>query len=423
MRKFFAAILFGMILFLLCSCDNSSFDAGYGNKTQEVVYPEAMAFNDHDAKQKLREENPIDNNFIQSVNTFSYDTAQALLKDKTGNYNYSPLSLYYALALAGTGADDETQRQIFELLGVSSAQELSAQCGNLYRLLYADNEISKLKIANSLWLDDDTDFKDTFVSNAADHFYASAFSIDFSDKDSAKAMAQWISENTNGTLTPDLKVSSDQLLSIINTVYFFDEWVNRFDKDMTKTDTFYTGSKEQKAEFMNQTFGSAGFVRGQNYTRSSLNLKGNGQMVFILPDEGVSVSDLISPENSMEALFEDGERYSGEVVWKIPKFKFGTQCNLTKTLQTMGVTNAFQPDADFSEITDDIVFISDVIQHTHIAIDENGVEASAFTQIDYCGAALPNGRAEMILNRSFLYAITSSKGTLLFIGVCNNPSE
>jgi serine protease inhibitor len=421
MRKLFAAILFGVILFSLCSCVNTSNDTGNNNNTQDVVYPKAIAFDDQDAKQKLREENPIDRKFIKSVNTFSYDTTQALLKNRTDNFNYSPLSLYYALALTGTGADGETQQQIFKLLDVSSAKELSAQCGNLYRLLYTDNEISKLKIANSLWLDDDINIKDTFVSNAENHFYASAFSIDFSNKDSAKIMAQWISENTNGTLVPDLKVSSNQLLSMINTVYFFDEWVNRFDKDMTKEDTFYAGNKELKDEFMNKTFASSEFARGDNYTRSSLNLKGNGQMVFILPDEGVPVSDLISSKDSVESLFEGGKRYCGEVVWKIPKFKFGTQCNLTKTLQTMGITNAFQSDADFSGITDDSAFISDVIQQTHIAIDENGVEASAFTQISYFGAALPNGRAEMILNRPFLYGITSSNGILLFVGVCNNP--
>ncbi|MEL7570921.1 MAG: serpin family protein, partial [Eubacteriaceae bacterium] len=97
-------------------------------------------------------------------------------------------------------------------------------------------------------------------------------------------------------------------------------------------------------------------------------------------------------------------------------------CDLIITLQSLGIKSAFLSDADFSGITDGLTFISNVTQHTHIAIDENGVEASAFTQIDYCGAARPDGRAEMILDRPFLYGITSSNGTLIFIGVCYNPS-
>ena len=421
MRKIIAMILLGMMPFFICSCVYTSTDAG-SDQTQAVVYPEAVAFDDHDAKRKLREENPLDDNFIKAVNDFSYGSAQELLKNKADNFNYSPLSLYYALALAGTGAGGETQQQIFDLLGVSSAKELSDQCGNLYRLLYADNEISKLKIANSLWLDDDVNFRKAFVSNAADNFYASAFPVDFSDKDTGKAMAQWISENTNGTITPDLNLSPEQILSIINTIYFRDEWVNRFDEGSTRADTFHTDGGDVKTDFMNQTFGSSQYIKGDHYTCSALGLKGSGQMVFILPDQGVSVSDLLNSKDSVKKLFEDGESNCGEVVWKIPKFKFDTNCDLTGPLKTLGIENAFRQDADFSGITDNTAFISDVIQQTHLAIDEKGVEASAFTQILYCGSALPKGRAEMILDRPFLFGITSANDTLLFVGICNDPS-
>ena len=425
MRKRFSVILLGILLLTLCSCVKTSIDTNKEINTPVVAtYPKAIAFDDFDAKQKLQEENPVDKKFIKAVNEFSYDTTQALIKDNADNFNYSPLSLYYALALAGTGAGGETQQQIFDLLGVSSTKELSTQCGNLYRLLYTDNRISKLKIANSLWLNDDTDFKSSFVSNAADHFYASAFSIDFSDSDSAKVMAEWISENTNGTITPDLNINPEQIMSIINTIYFYDEWTDGFDQDLTQEDIFHADNTEVKADFMNQTVRSSEFVRGNNYTRSSLSLKNNGQMVFILPDQGVSVSDLISSKKSIRVLFEGGKTQTGQVVWKIPKFKFASSFKLADTLQTLGMTNAFNSDADFLGITDGFASISDILQQTHIAIDEKGVEASAFTQIDFfgCVATQPKDRAEMILNRPFLYGITSSDGTLLFVGVCNNPS-
>ena len=59
-------------------------------------------------------------------------------------------------------------------------------------------------------------------------------------------------------------------------------------------------------------------------------------------------------------------------------------------------------------------------QEVHIGIDENGVEAAAFTEILWAGAALPQGRAEMILNRPFLYAV-KNKGQILFVGICQDP--
>ena len=90
----------------------------------------------------------------------------------------------------------------------------------------------------------------------------------------------------------------------------------------------------------------------------------------------------------------------------------------------MGVRRAFASDqADFSGMTQDQAFLSQVLQETHIAIDEKGVEAATFTKIDYAGMAAPNeNEAHMILNRPFLYGVVSD-GVLLFAGVCNNPAE
>lgn len=96
---------------------------------------------------------------------------------------------------------------------------------------------------------------------------------------------------------------------------------------------------------------------------------------------------------------------------------------MAAALKKLGVNSAFAPDADFTGITDHMAYITDVLQETHIAIDEDGVEASAFTQIDYAGSAMPKGRADMILNRPFIYGITARNGSLLFMGVCENPSE
>lgn len=137
----------------------------------------------------------------------------------------------------------------------------------------------------------------------------------------------------------------------------------------------------------------------------------------------ISPYKLIATPEKMRQTFEGGENFNGEVVWKIPKFGFGSKLTLTSVLKSLGVNSAFALDADFSGITDHMAFITDVRQDTHIAIDEDGVEAAAFTQIAYAGAALPEGRAEMILDRPFIYGITTQNGTLLFAGVCENPAE
>ncbi|NLL01216.1 MAG: serpin family protein, partial [Clostridiales bacterium] len=347
--------------------------------------------------------------------------------DAGKNINYSPISLYYALSLAASGAEGETKDQLLALLGVSDKEVLSEQCGNLYRRLYKDNEIGKVKIANSLWMDDEFKgkpiiFKDDFVRQAAENFYASSHSVDLASVKTGRDMADWISKNTNGRLTPSLEINPDQILSIINTVYFYDQWINRFDRSETAEDTFnLSNGSEVKVDFMNKTYGSAGFTRGKDFTRASLQLKNSGQMVFILPDEGVSPYELIASSEKMKQTFEGGEGSYGEVVWRIPKFSFSSSLTLTNMLINLGVTSAFTRDADFSGITDHLAYVTDVLQETYIGIDEDGVEASAYTQINYAGAALPEGRADMILDRPFIYGIITQNNTMLFIGVCENP--
>ncbi|MDD2364081.1 MAG: serpin family protein, partial [Eubacteriales bacterium] len=60
---------------------------------------------------------------------------------------------------------------------------------------------------------------------------------------------------------------------------------------------------------------------------------------------------------------------------------------------------------------------------THIAVDENGVEAAAFTQVNFATTALPLERVEMTLDRPFIFALTAANASLLFIGICENPAD
>jgi serpin B len=432
MKKWTAGILSALMLFSLCACSvpsvppspsDDSVSGTLNRPLAAVSYPEAIAYDDYDAKREVREENPVTDDFYAALDAFSYETASAVLKDAEGNANYSPLSLYLALSLAGTGAEGETQAQILSLLGVSDTETLSAQCANLYRLLYSDNEITKLKIANSLWMQNGVSFLERFVQNAAQNFYAETFPADFSGKETGKAMGQWVSENTNGTLAPEFETDPEQILAIINTVYFYDQWNDAFDEEDTAEAVFHAPDGDVTALFMNRTNVGGGYFTGDGFTRSSLSLKGGGKMVFVLPDEGVSLSALLSSAESVRSLFEDGEEGYGQVVWQVPKFGFDSKYELADMLQALGVTNAFEAEAaDFSGVTNEDAFLSNVTQGTHIAINEKGVEASAYTEIGMCGTGMPEGRAEMILDRPFLYGITAPDGTLLFAGVCSNPA-
>ena len=67
------------------------------------------------------------------------------------NRMYSPLSLYYALALANEGAAGQTRDEIASVLGAPSTVDVPQQCGNLFRVLATD-PFSTVDLANSIWM-------------------------------------------------------------------------------------------------------------------------------------------------------------------------------------------------------------------------------------------------------------------------------
>ena len=237
-------------------------------------------------------------------------------------------------------------------------------------------------------------------------------------------MAQWVAKQTNQTLLPEFSFSDNQILSILNTIYFRDEWSTQFAEGSTGEDTFYlSDGSTVSCDFMNRRDETSSFYRGEDFLRASLSFKNGGEMVFILPDEGTSLHDLLSSPEQIRSIFEGGEETQGSITWKIPKFSFDSDYDLVEPLKELGLSSVFSEDADFSGITDNSAYFSLIRQQTHIAIDENGAEASAFTEIAFEGTrwAQEKEYAEMILDRPFLYGITAPNGTLLFAGICANP--
>lgn len=390
----------------------------------KITYPKAYAF-DSDKQIALIDQYPVQDGFISDINKFSYRTTSTLLQGKE-NVNYSPLSLYYALSVAASGSNGDTLKQFQQLLGQRDVKDLSLACNHLYRQLYRDNKVTKVKLANSLWVNrsDSLDvafLKQSFISNTAHNFYASCHVVDFADSKSGKAMSQWVSDQTNHQLSPDITLNPKQVLSILNTVYFKGQWVDRFEPDKTKKDSFFSSSGEKvPCDFMNRT-SQASFTKTNQYIKSAIPLKDGYSMVFVLPDKSSSVKELSSSPETLATIFDPKNTSFGEVTWQVPKMDFQSSLSLEDQLKSLGLTSPFSPTANFSNLTDGQLKISNVKQDTRITLDEDGVTASAFTKIEMDGSALPTDHAEMILNRPFLYAITSGNGCILFMGCYNQP--
>ncbi len=383
-----------------------------------------------------------DPDFSRSLRDFARDSTAALAGDFEENACYSPLSLYYALALTGSGADGATKAEFEDVLHGREDSWLKEQCAAYYCRHCRDaGDENTFLLANSLWLDGRCDFREDFISDAGKYFFSPLFRADFTDPALGEEMTKWVSENTGGLLNPSFSPSPDQRLSIINTVYYKGQWAGPFSREGNTEEKFHKeDGSVVTAEFMhrNVTYGNA--YEGNGFLRASLVLRGEDQMIFILPDEGISPRDLLTDPDSFEKMFGGlpDEEYTGcQLHWSIPKFSFDCEYDLAEPLKTLGLETAFRPDlADFSGMGDDPLYVSGVRQGTHIGIDEDGVEAAAYTEVlmQATGAMAsppPERIIEMDLNRPFLFAIVSGSaisdsaddaGSLLFAGVCGDPA-
>lgn len=414
---------------LLAGCSASGGDNGppalsdSGTKPTKLaapVYPDAPGFDDYEGKWAVREAYPVEDAVWDSLDDFAARSASLALGGTRENALYSPLSLWFALAICAESAAGDTRAALLDVLGLENGTAEAAK--GVYNQLYTDNKIGALKLASSLWINKEFPVKQDFLDLAAESFYAHSYTCDFGTTKTGKAMGEWLSDATGGLLGGGtLETSPETLMTLFSSIYFSDQWMDEFQKDKNTTGDFHNADGSiSEAEYLNRTYGSHGWYAGENWVASGLSLKNHGSMYFVLPDEGVTPGELLADGDTLAAILNTAESDGcGEVVFQIPKFEVSGSLDLKDTIAGLGAGMVFDADsADFSNLSDEALCLSAVKQEATLSIDEKGVTAAAFTQIDYAGSAMPEGRAELILDRPFLFFVRSG-GTVLFIGVVN----
>ena len=422
MKKTVSLLLIGLLLLTGCAQSPKNTDREEARPTVTVTYysePTAAA--------------PLpDMPVIDGYEGFMTVLSAAVI-DGTENKNLSPVSVYIALAMTAEGAKSETQAELLKLLGAKDSENMRKTAGELLKNLDIRGETGELALADSIWLgeqDSTVSFREAYLELLRTSYDAEARSVPFGDPAAGEEIAAWIREKTREKVKVSedaMRFDADTLAVLINTVFLKDGWREPFNEDRTEQGIFFgLNGKEGTADYMRRTDLNGTIIRGEGFLRYALPLRDVGRMVFVLPDEGVSLESLLGSPESMEKLLHDGENKKADVDLMVPKFGFQDRTNLEEILQSLGVQTCFTGMADFSGMTDTPVYISRVLQESRIDVDENGVAAAAYTLVAMTkGAAIPAERekVDFHLDRPFLYAIESRDGTVLFLGAVTEPVQ
>ena len=358
-------------------------------------------------------------------------TPQLLAGMETANAVCSPLNVYMALAMLAEVTDGASRQQILTVLNAPDIQTLRTQAGQVWNAHYCADSASACTLANSLWLTSGLVFHQDTVDILKNSYYASTFQGPLGSDEMNKTLRSWLNQQTGGLLEEQisgLQMDPDTVLALASTIYYRAKWVNEFSEKQNTQDLFHAPDGDITATYMNETFPYGPYFWGEDFGAVSLRLEDGSQMWLILPDEGLTPGDLLASGHALTFLMNDPgsseHQKSLKVNLSLPKFDVFSDSALAEAMKQLGITDVFDPEnADFTPILpQDPAWLDSASHAARVKIDETGVEAAAYTVMMAAGAAMPpEEEMDFILDRPFLFAITSRDGLPLFAGIVNTP--
>jgi serpin B len=374
----------------------------------------------------------LDEFWLKSYHDFVFDLHRQLADDKDNTF-FSPASIMLALGMTSQGADQATLDQMYKAFHIQNTDQIEfAKQMKQFQLRLLTHKYNTLTLANSIWMRKGYDefVRDDFLKINKDYYGAYIAALDFNDPLASKTINGWVKTNTKGLID---KIVEDQInpltvMFLINTVYFKAEWMETFDKNLTKNDTFYA-KKPKQVKFMNQD-ATFPYVETEDYQAVMLPYKEfESSMIIFLPKEGKDItlsSDLYQEIfNNMTAQILSA--YKGKLIrLSLPKMELATEISLVAALKSMGITHAFDAGlADFSKMStsalSDQLHIANILHKAVLKVDEKGTEAAAVTSVEMGVTSMPMINASMIVNRPFTLILADASGAVIFMGDVIDP--
>jgi len=367
---------------------------------------------------------------VSQDNAFAFDLLrQTLSSSNESNVFISPLSVSIALGMAWNGANGQTKTEMETTLKMNglSPEAINSYYKIMQSTLPGIDPTTKLNIANSLWYNTGFPVKSDYLKINTNYFGAYVKELDFTKAWAVDTINNWCAKKTNNLIKDPLdKVNPDDVMFLVNAIYFKGIWRKRFETKNTKEADFT--NEAGTVTKVNMMYQKDTFAYAANSYAQYLDMPyGNKAfaMTVILPSEGKTTDDALSQLTADNWNTIINGLTTKEVEVYMPRFKNKSKFLLKAPLQNMGMIQAFSPSANFKNIADMNLHISRVIHDTYVEVTEEGTEAAAVTIIGFTYTmAQPQPTPIFRANKPFLYVIREkSTGVILFIGKMGNVEK
>ena len=361
---------------------------------------------------------------VENSNDFAFNLFRQLTTDKSEII--SPISITYALGMLNNGAAGETQAQINKVLGFgeTGADGINAFCGKMLTEAPKLDKLTKVLIANTIFMNKNYVLKPDFIQMAKQFYDAEPETRDFNDGQTLDVINKWGNDHTEGMIPKILTEDEFNTFAVsylLNAIYFKGAWAEKFDKADTKDEAFNTGTAIKQVPMMHQEHE---FNYREDELCQALRLPyGNNAyaITLLLPKEGKTLNDVLQ---TLTADTWGQYRWMSNVALvdvKLPRFESNSSFDLREIMTKLGMPNAFISNlAEFPNFCNVPTYIGLMKQVARIKLNEEGTEAAAVTIVgmDNCTAVTTDPqRVNFHANRPFLYVISEqSTGAIFFIG-------
>ena len=449
MKKSYLIILFSAVSFFLFGC------APVGNtETQQLVMEEGDVIEEKELPGETEQQTDETEDTVSQGDAvsgeeqagetgrsealgassahFNYRLTGAIEGDR--NIFYSPYSLAGALALADAGAEGVTKRELEKALGIADLEAFEKD----YKayLEKEQSEGARITAANSIWLEETLplaeDFETGYKAAAEEYFKAGVKTADFvnGSEKVKEEITDWVKENTENFISDyEAECDSRTVMTLINAVYFYGEWLEGFSPEDTAQEDFNGIKGKAPVSMMNKYLKYFRYLEDyRGITAIALPYKDdNIEMEVLMASDEEKANEILSrvkelSEAEFSGLFEELDNADNSMITRLalPKFEIDeTFPSLDETLKKTGIEAAYEGRDEFSGIARDIC-ISQINHRAKIEVDEEGSRAAAVTEIGFKATSAPmepEEEIDFIVNRPFVFFIRDrASNNVLFAG-------
>jgi serine protease inhibitor len=365
---------------------------------------------------------------VGSSNDFAYRAFDALRQAAPAdNLFISPLSISAALTMAYNGADGSTKAAMKQTLGFQpqTDQQINQSYQDLFALFGGLDSRVTFTAANSIWHGQQYQLAAPFVQKNQTYFGATVQGVDFGAAATKDVINHWVSTNTQGRIPTIVNQTTvDDVMYLINAIYFKGAWTYRFDPQLTRPEPFrFENGSTRNVEFMTLLRGK--YLRYQDAQQQVIDLPyGNRQfsMTLVVPQGSNTLASVAGRLNSSQLASWLGAADTTNLELHLPKFRLEYEKELSESLSQLGMDVAFGSQANFSQMLaggPGNLAISEVKHKTFLEVNEEGTEAAAATSVGIVVTSLP---PSVRIDRPFVFLIREkSSNAILFIGQLTNP--